>query len=141
MGERILRQRQIAPAEMIGHLWMNTVFPDGSTARSLVPRLPAEIEAALKELDTAGRRAGGMHAAFGALPSGSAESTRLTILGIILRSCGLPDQYRLAKFCLYLKNNGFYDGEKRSGSCRQGFHEGAGKPDRKSRPAGGFAQG
>ena len=95
--------------KMIGHLWNNTVFPDGATARSLVPRLPAEIEAALKELDTAGRRAGGMHAAFGALPSGSAESTRLTILGIILRSCGLPDQYRLAKFCLYLKNNGFYD--------------------------------
>ncbi|MEI6785682.1 MAG: BREX system P-loop protein BrxC, partial [Verrucomicrobiota bacterium] len=58
--------------KMIGHLWMNTVFPDGATARSLVPRLPAEIEAALKELDTAGRRAGGMHAAFGALPSGSA---------------------------------------------------------------------
>ena len=99
--------------KMIGHLWMNTVFPDGATARSLVPRLPAEIEAALKELDTAGRRAGGMHAAFGALPSGSAESTRLTILGIILRSCGLPDQYRLAKFCLYLKNNGFYDQVKK----------------------------
>lgn len=99
--------------KMIGHLWMNTVFPDGATARSLVPRLPAEIEAALKELDTAGRRAGGMHAAFGALPSGSAESTRLTILGIILRSCGLPDQYRLAKFCLYLKNNGFYDKVKK----------------------------
>ena len=99
--------------KMIGHLWMNTVFPDGATARSLVPRLPAEIEAALKELDTAGRRAGGMHAAFGALPSGSAESTRLTILGIILRSCGLPDHYRLAKFCLYLKNNGFYDAVKR----------------------------
>ena len=99
--------------KMIGHLWMNTVFPDGATARSLVPRLPAEIEAALKELDTAGRRAGGMHAAFGALPSGNAESTRLTILGIILRSCGLPDQYRLAKFCLYLKNNGFYDEVKK----------------------------
>ncbi len=96
--------------KMLGHLWVNTVFPgDGATARSLVPHLPSEIEAALKELDTAGRRAGRLHAAFGALPSGSAESTRLTILGIILRSCGLPDQYRLAKFCLYLKNNGFYN--------------------------------
>jgi len=100
--------------KMLGHLWVNTEFPeDGATARSLVPRLPAEIEAALKELDIAGRRAGGMHAAFGALPSGSAESTRLTILGILLRSCGLPDQYRLAKFCLYLKNNGFYDAVKK----------------------------
>src|ERR1035437_3334427 len=92
--------------KMLGHLWVNTVLPDGATARSLVSRLPAEIEAALKELDTAGRRAGGMHAALGALPSGSGESTRLTILGIILRSCGLPEQYRLAKFCLYLKKHG-----------------------------------
>ena len=99
--------------KMLGHLWVNTVFPDGTTARSLVPQLPPEIEAALKELDTAGRRAGGMHAALGALPSGSAESTRLTILGIILRSCGLPEQYRLAKFCLYLKTNGFYDAVKK----------------------------
>jgi hypothetical protein len=99
--------------KMLGHLWVNTVFPDGATARSLVPRLPAEIEAALKELDTAGRRAGGMHAALGALPSGSGESTRLTILGIILRSCGLPEQYRLAKFCLYLKTNGFYERVKK----------------------------
>ncbi len=95
--------------KMIGHLWVNTEFPDGATARSIVPRLPEEIEAALKELDTSGRRAGGLRAAFGALPSGSAESTRLTILGIILRSCGLPEKYSLAKFCLYLKNNGFYD--------------------------------
>jgi hypothetical protein len=78
-----------------------------------VPKLPAEIEAALKELDTAARRAGGMHAAFGALPSGSAESTRLTILGIILRSRGLPEKYSLAKFCLYLKTNGFYDAVKK----------------------------
>lgn len=99
--------------KMLGHLWVNTVFPDGATARSLVPHLPPEIEAALKELDTAGRRAGGMHAAFGALPSGSAESTRLTILGIILRSRGLPEKYGLAKFCLYLKNNGFYDQVKK----------------------------
>lgn len=99
--------------KMLGHLWVNTVLPDGARARSIVPQLPAEIEAALKELDTAGRRAGGMHAALGALPSGSAESTRLTILGIILRSCGLPEQYRLAKFCMYLKANGFYDAVKK----------------------------
>jgi len=99
--------------KMIGHLCVNTEFPDGATARSIVPRLPGEIEAVLKELDTAGRRAGGLRAAFGTLPSGSAESTRLTILGIILRSCGLPEKYSLAKFCLYLKNNGFYDAVKK----------------------------
>ena len=96
--------------KMLGHLWVNTEFTsDGVTARSLVPSLPSEVEASLKELDTQARRAGGLHAALGVLPSGSSESVRLTILGILLRSCGLPEQYRLAKFCLYLKNHGFYD--------------------------------
>jgi hypothetical protein len=95
--------------KMLGHLWVNTRFEDGATARNLVPSLPAEVEAALRELDTQAKRAGGLHAALGVLPSGSSESVRLTILGIILRSCGLPEQYRLAKFALYLKNHGFYD--------------------------------
>ncbi len=94
--------------KMLGHLWVNTEFPeDGATARSLVQRLPHEVEAALKELDTQGRRAGGLHAAFGTLPAGGSESVRLTVLGIILRSCGLPETYAQAKFCLYLRNNGF----------------------------------
>jgi hypothetical protein len=96
--------------KMLGHLWVNSEFSeDGVSARSLVPSLPAEVEAALKELDIQARRAGGLHSALGILPSGSSESVRLTILGILLRSCGLPEQYRLAKFCLYLKNHGFYD--------------------------------
>jgi hypothetical protein len=96
--------------KMLGHLWVNTEFAgDGVTARSLVRTLPGEVEASLKELDTQSRRAGGLHAALGILPSGSSESVRLTILGILLRSCGLPEQYRLARFCLYLKNHGFYD--------------------------------
>lgn len=96
--------------KMLGHLWINTEFSsDGVTARSLVPSLPDEVGAAFKELDTQARRMGGLHAALGVLPSGSSDSVRLTILGILLRSCGLPEQYRLAKFCLYLKNHGFYD--------------------------------
>jgi len=107
VGERLLWQRQIAPTEDAGPPLVNTVFPDGTTARSLVHSY-AGIEAALKELDTAGRRAGGMHAALGALPSGSGESTRLTILGIILARAGCGT-IPVAKFCLYLKANGFYD--------------------------------
>jgi hypothetical protein len=95
--------------KMLGHLWVNTTFEDGATARNLVPSLPSDIEASLKELDVQARRAGGLHAALGVLPSGSSESVRLAILGIVLRSCGLPEQYRLAKFCLHLKNHGFYD--------------------------------
>ena len=99
--------------KMLGHLWVNTTFPaDGVTARALVPQLPDDVLAVLKELDTRGRQAGGMHAVFGTLPAGGAESVRLTVLGAILRSKGLPENHAQAKFCLYLKQYGFYDGVK-----------------------------
>lgn len=95
--------------KMLCHLWIDTEFPDGSRARSLPRDLPDALVANLKELDTLGRRYGGLHAASGTLPSGANESVRLTVLGMIFRSKGLPEKFAQAKFCLYLKNNGFYD--------------------------------
>lgn len=96
--------------KMLCHLWANTAFPDhGDTARTLVPELPTDIQEALRELDTQGRRFGGLHAASGTLPAGGSDSVRLTVLGIILRSMGLPATYAQARFCLYLRNNGFFD--------------------------------
>lgn len=99
--------------KMLHHLWVNTEFPeDGVTARTLVPDLPSEIEDALKELDTQGRRFGGLHAASGTLPAGGMDSVRLAVLGILLRSRDLPETFAQAKFCLYLKQNGFFDSVK-----------------------------
>ena len=95
--------------KMLCHLWVDTEFPDGSRARSLPRDLPEALVANLKELDTLGRRYGGLHAASGTLPSGANESVRLTVLGMIFRSKGLPEKFAQAKFCLYLKNNGFYE--------------------------------
>ncbi len=96
--------------KMLCHLWANTEFPEhGDTARTLVPELPNDIQEALRELDTQGRRFGGLHAASGTLPAGGSDSVRLTVLGIMLRSMGLPATYAQARFCLYLKNNGFFD--------------------------------
>lgn len=101
--------------KMLCHLWVDTEFADdGARARSIVPHLPADVGAALKELDTQGRRVAGLHAASGTLPGGGSESVRLTVLGIVLRSVGLPETYAQAKFCLYLRNNGFYDGVKQA---------------------------
>jgi len=97
--------------KMLHHLWVNTEFEDGSTARSLVPELPEDVGHALKELDNTGRRVGGLHAASGSLPSG-ASSPRLATLSIILRSRGLPQDYVQARFCLYLRENGFLDAVK-----------------------------
>lgn len=95
--------------KMLCHLWHDTAFPDGATARALVPTLPDDLRELLRELDTAGRRAGGLIAAAGSLPSGTTDQVRLTILGIVLRATGLPDQYPQARFCLWMHAQGYLD--------------------------------
>lgn len=109
--------------KMMHHLWINTEFPeDGATARTLTPELPPDIEAAFKELDTQGRRLGGLHAASGTLLGGN-DSVRLTVLGIIYRSAGLPETYAQARFCLFLRANGFLDAVRQAvESSGKDFH-------------------
>lgn len=107
--------------KMACHLWLNTEFPDGATARSLVPFMPEDLHELLRELDMAGKRAGGLLAAAGALPSGTTDHVRLTILAVLLRGVGLPDQYPQAQFSLWLHDQGWFDKVK-------GTVEGAGKP-------------
>lgn len=95
--------------KMLTHLWANTELPEaGTTARNLVPSLPKDLAAMLRELDTQGRRLGGLHAAAGTLPQGDSRGVRLAVLGIVLRSVGLPESYAQARFCLHLQRNGFY---------------------------------
>ncbi len=80
--------------KMLCNLWANTPFPGhGDAARTLVPDLPQDVAEVLRELDTQGRRFGGLHAASGTLPAGGSDSVRLTVLGIILRSMSLPTTY------------------------------------------------
>jgi hypothetical protein len=96
--------------KMLCHLWANTGFPDGASARSLAPDLPADLIADFKELDSQGRRTGGgVFAVSGTMPEGSSESARLTVLGILFRGCGLPTAYNQAKFCLFLRDKGYFD--------------------------------
>jgi hypothetical protein len=92
--------------KMINHLWVDTQFPDGATARSLVPELPEEVRDLLRELDVAGKRSGGLLAAAGTLPAGTTENVRLSVLSILLRACGLPTQYPQAQFHLWLEERG-----------------------------------
>ncbi|MCK4547430.1 MAG: BREX system P-loop protein BrxC, partial [Candidatus Eisenbacteria sp.] len=94
--------------KMLRHLWVNTTFTDGASARGLA-QLPQDVQDLLRELDTLGKRCGGLHSASGTLPSGGGESVRLTVLSIILRSKGLPEALPQAAFCLWLKKNGIFD--------------------------------
>ena len=99
--------------KMLRHLWIDTKFNDGVTARALAS-LPAEVKDLLKELSTLGKRCGALHAAAGTLPSGGGNSVRLTVLAIIFRSKGLPETLPQARFCLWLQKAGIYTKVRKS---------------------------
>lgn len=96
--------------KMLTHLWLDTEFEGGSTARGLVRGLPDEVLALLRELDVQARRTGLRKvAAAGTLLGGSLDHVRHTILSVILRGCGWPAQYPQAMFSLWLRENGLLD--------------------------------
>ncbi len=97
--------------KMLAHLWVNTTFADGSTARGLVGQgLPDGIRAPLVELDRQAKRTGRKPvAAAGTLLGGSVDHVRHTVLSILLRARGLPDQYPQAMFCFWLREQGWLD--------------------------------
>lgn len=94
--------------KMLRALWVDTVFEDGATARGIV-NLPQGICDNLKELNIQAKRHGGLHAASGTLGASASGSVRLALLRIIFKSAGLPDQYPVARFVLWLKHEGIYD--------------------------------
>jgi len=94
--------------KMLRALWVDTVFDDGAKARGIA-NLPQNINDLLKELSTQDRRHGGLHAASGTLGAGASGSVRLALLRIIFKSVDLPEQYPVARFVMWLKNEGIYD--------------------------------
>ena len=94
--------------KMLRYLWVDYEFPDGATARGLA-NLSPKVEELLRELSTQGRRLGGLHAASGTLGSSKRGSVRLALLSIIFKSAGLPEQYALAQFVLWLQREGMFE--------------------------------
>ncbi|MHC1757049.1 MAG: BREX system P-loop protein BrxC [Methanosarcina sp.] len=94
--------------KMLRSLWLDVTFEDGATARSIA-NLPKNINDLLKELSTQAKRYGGLHAASGTLGAGSSESVRLALLRIIFKSVDLPEQYPVARFVMWLKNEEIYE--------------------------------
>lgn len=88
--------------KMLRALWIDTVFEDGATARGIA-NLPQSINDNFKELSTQAKRHGGLHAASGTLGAGASGSVRLALLRIIFKSIGLPEQYPVARFIMWLK--------------------------------------
>jgi hypothetical protein len=91
--------------KMLRALWLDTTFDDGATARGIAD-LPQDVRDHLKELTVQSRRYGGLHAASGTLGAGASGSVRLALLGIVFKSIGLPEQYPLARFAMWLRKEG-----------------------------------
>ena len=96
--------------KMISHLWVDTEFEGGATARNLVQGgLPDAVNDHLRELDTRARRTGvPAVAAAGTMLRGN-DRVRETILAILLRATHWPDQYPQAMFCFWLRDQGWLD--------------------------------
>jgi hypothetical protein len=88
-------------ASMLAALWTNIEFPDGATAEGLIPHLPSEVRAPLKELRNVTKRIGGVVAAGDTLGTGPSDPAEAT-LGILLRAVGLPRDLRAAQVALWL---------------------------------------
>ena len=96
--------------KMVAHLWRNTEFADGATARSLAAAsLPDDVVASLRELDTQAQRVGQTPVAAAGTLLGGNEWVRRTVLEIILRARGWPAQYAQARFCSWLLDEGRLD--------------------------------
>lgn len=105
--------------KMLRALWIDTEFEDGASARGIA-HLPQGIKDHFKELSTQAKRHGGLHAASGTLGSGASGSVRLALLRILFKSVGLPEQYPIARFVMWLKHEGIYD-QVRQGVESKGY--------------------
>lgn len=95
--------------KMLRALWVDSQFEDGATARGIA-NLPQGVGDYLKELSTQAKRHGGLHAASGTLGSSSRDkSVRMALLGILFKSVGLPEQYPVARFVMWLQHEGIYE--------------------------------
>lgn len=94
--------------KMLRALWVDTKFEDGATARGIA-NLPKNIKDHLKELSVQGKRHGGLFAASGTLGAAASGSVRLALLRIIFKSAGFPEQYPVARFVMWLKNEKIFD--------------------------------
>jgi hypothetical protein len=93
---------------VLEYLWREVELPNGQTARSLVD-LPGGIKAHLRELSIAGKRFGGLWSAAGTLGAGKSQQVRLAFLSVLFDSAGLPEQYPLADFTIWARENGYFD--------------------------------
>lgn len=100
-------------AKMLATLWVDQPIPGAKSARGLAD-LPASVVELFGKLSTNAKDHPGLHAASGTLGASAGKKVRLSLLAILFRSLDLPEQYHLAKFCLWLKAEGVYEQVRQS---------------------------
>lgn len=94
--------------KMLRALWQDVKFSDGATARG-VAVLSREIRDQFVELTATAKLHGGLFAASGTLGAGSSSSVRLALLSIIFKCAGYRENYSVAMFVHWLKEQRTYD--------------------------------
>jgi hypothetical protein len=95
--------------KILRYLWSDFEFPEDKARARGLTNLSTEVTDLLKELTTAGKRLGGLHAASGTLRGELGDNVRLSVLNIIFKSVGLPPKYPVARFVMWLRDNGKLD--------------------------------
>lgn len=95
--------------KILRYLWNDFEFADDKARARGLTNLSTEVADLLKELTTAGKRLGGLHAASGTLRGELGDNVRLSLLNIVFKSVGLPAKYPLARFVMWLRENGKLD--------------------------------
>lgn len=98
--------------KILRYLWNDFEFADDKARARGLTNLSTEVGDLLKELTTAGKRLGGLHAASGTLRGELGDNVRLSLLNIIFKSVGLPPKYPVARFVMWLRDNGKLDAVK-----------------------------
>ena len=95
---------------VLQHLWADTRFPDGASARGLVANLASDLTRSLTELDTLGRRwRTAPWTAAGSLDAAGSHDLNHAVLAIVLDAAGLPTQVAPARVVLWLRTEGLAD--------------------------------
>jgi hypothetical protein len=92
--------------KILRYLWTDFEFPEDKAKARGLTNLSTEVADLLKELTTAGKRLGGLHAASGTLRGELGDNVRLSLLNIVFKSVGLPPKYPVARFVMWLRDNG-----------------------------------
>ncbi|MDY7579305.1 BREX system P-loop protein BrxC [Herbaspirillum sp. RTI4] len=100
-------------AKMLSSLWINQTLANGQSGRSLAD-LPESTQNLLEQLSQQAITRGGLHSAAGTLGASAGKKVRLSLLSVIFKSVGLPEQYHLAKFCLWLSEQGVLEKVKQA---------------------------